>query len=56
MSDPVDQSPFVKGFLVQQFPQIVGYLLLIFVICHVFFHVLEHLDHLDVGAAVLWTF
>ena len=56
MSHTVDETGVVEGFLVQQAGEIGGYFLLILPVFHLFLHVVEHLYHFDIGAAVLGAF
>ena len=52
MAHAVDQSCVVEGLPVKEPAQINGYLLLVGPVPDLLFHFLEHLNHLDVGAAV----
>ena len=52
MSHTVDQTGAVVCLLPQDLGEIVGYLTLVFPVCHVRLDVVQHLDDLDVCAAV----
>ena len=55
MAYPVDQPCMVKGFLVEKLSQVRGHLLFIGPILNLLLHFLEHLNHLNVRAAVTWA-
>ena len=52
MTEAIDQTGFVKDLSVQKVTQILLYLSLICPVPDLFLHVREHLDDLDIGAAV----
>ena len=56
MAHTVDQACLVKGFLVEQGPQIIADCRFIVPVTQILLHVVEHFDHLDVGTAVFGTF
>ena len=56
MSDTVDQAGLVIGFLVQHPHEIGIYLVYIFPVGYVFFQMMEHINHLDIGSPVQRTF
>ena len=56
MSHTVDQARMVKGFLVEQFFQIISHLAFIAPVRYFPFHFFKHLHHFDIGAAVAGAF
>ena len=52
MAHAVDEAAVVKGLLIEDFPQVMAGLLRVGPVGQVALDVLDHLDDLDVGAAV----
>ena len=56
MSHTIDQTSLIKGFFMKETLEICSHRILIFPVLDFLLHILEHLDNLDVGTAVLWSF